>query len=113
MLEEKAPFGQKARRWLISLLPRGTRARLALEDLARDMSGAGGRVSVHLLDIDLYLIDRTSDVTFGRKSAEPICWTTVGLIQEALQRGSGMEYDIEETDCRAVGAEACKFRIRK
>lgn len=112
-LEEQAPFGWKMRRWLRRLLPSSRRARLVLEDLARQMNGSDGRISVHLLDIELYLIDPTSDATFAQRADQPICWMTLGMIEGALIQETGLEYDIEETACRALGAEACEFRIRK
>lgn len=98
--------------WVGRLMPHQRGARLALETLAEQMRGLKGDVSVHLLDIDLYLIDSTSDATYEQKAEEPVCAPTVGLIQAALTWSTGMAYDVEEVACRATGAEACKFRVR-
>jgi predicted hydrocarbon binding protein len=87
-------------------------ARQVLRILARELSGKTGEITIHLLDLDLYLVDRTSDTTYGQHADEPICFTTIGMIQEALSWGTGVAYDVEETACMAAGADTCKFRIR-
>jgi predicted hydrocarbon binding protein len=108
-----AGFGRKARHAVARLLPLSLRAHLVLDDLAARMRGADGNVSVHLLDVDLYFFDHTSDATFGQTASEPICWATLGMVQGAVQWATGVEYDVEEITCRAMGADACQFRIRK
>ena len=47
-------------------LPRSARVRQTLEGLARQMRGSNGDGAADLLDVDLYLIDRTSDSTLGQ-----------------------------------------------
>ena len=111
-LLEDDSLGDKALRTLRRGLPRSARARQTLEGLARQMRGPDGDVSVHLLDVDLYLIDRTSDSTLGQAADEPICWVTMGMIEAALRQALGSDVDVEEVNCRAMGAEACKFRVR-
>lgn len=87
-------------------------ARQVLDKLAHELGGKTGEITIHLLDMDMYLVDRTSDTTYGQHALEPICFTTVGMIQEALWWGTGMTYDVEETACMATGADTCKFRVR-
>ncbi len=111
-LQQDESLGGKALRILRRGLPRSARARQTLEELARQMSGSDGDVSVHLLDVDLYLIDRTSDSTLGQAAEQPICWVTTGMIEAALRQALGSDVDVEEVNCRVLGAEACKFRVR-
>ena len=111
-LVRAAGFNHKAGHALMRLLPRSQRARLTLNELATRMRGTDGNVAVHLLDMDLYFFDHTSDATFGQTASEPICWATLGMVQGALQWATGVEYNVDETSCRAMGAEACQFRIR-
>lgn len=105
-------LGDKALRVLRRGLPRNLRVRQTLEELARHLRGSDGDVSVHLLDVDLYLVDRTSDSTLGQAADQPICWVTMGMIEAALWQVLGSDVDVEEVTCRAMGAEACKFRVR-
>jgi predicted hydrocarbon binding protein len=49
---------------------------------------------------------------WGRQSIEPVCTYTVGLIQELLAWTSGGKiYQVQETDCLAMGKPACIVRI--
>jgi hypothetical protein len=94
------------------LLPNQNRQVLSLRWLAKDMAGPAGRVSVHLDDRRLNLVDYESDATAGRRRDSEICWVTVGEIQESLKWGTGLEYDVSELDCKAKGDAACRFEIR-
>ncbi len=109
---QNSSHGRKASFSLMKLAPRSYRIRQVLELLAEKLRGPGGEVSIHSQDLDFLLVDRSSDSTFGQKTAEPICWSTLGLIQGALFWAFGNEMDVEEISCRATGEEACKFRIK-
>jgi predicted hydrocarbon binding protein len=111
-LVDNAAVGWKFRVRALRWLPRAARARQALELLAAWLRQPDGKVSVHLLDIDLILMDQSSDTTYGQAAEEPICWVTLGMIQGALAWALGEECDVEEFACRALGAEACKFRVK-
>ena len=102
---------RKASFRLMKLAPRSYRTRLVLELLAEKLRGEGGEVSVHTQDLDFFLVDKTSDSTIGQTASEPICWSTLGMIQGALYWADCMDVDIEEISCCATGAEACKFKI--
>jgi predicted hydrocarbon binding protein len=61
----------------------------------------------------LYYIDR-NPVCWGRTSDRPICFVAVGLLQEGLRWVSGgLEFRVEEIECKAAGGETCIFRIDK
>lgn len=111
-LQRDDSLGDKALRMLRRGLPRNMRAQQTLGELARHLRGADGDVKVHLLDVELYLVDRTSDSTLGQTAEETICWVTMGMVEAALRQALGSDIDVEEINCRAMGAEACKFRIR-
>ncbi len=108
----EASFDQKIKLSMIRILPLVSRRMKSMEFLAEQMKMANGQVSVHLLDTDLIFVDQTSDATYGQSANEPICWATKGMIQAALLWASGEECDVDEISCRAVGDEACKFRIQ-
>lgn len=107
--------GQRVRsaayRALVRLLPMQLRRVQVLRWLAGDLAGPGGRVTVHLDDQRINVVDHTSDATAGRQRDLCICWETVGEIQEALKWGTGLEYEVTEMACRAKGDAACRFEV--
>ena len=110
ILDDSA-IGLKAQAAFIRGLPKSLRRKPALELLARILSVATGDVTVHTLDLDLLLVDRTSPTTIDQSDHSPICFVTYGLIRECLYWAVGQEHDIEERACRALGASQCEFKI--
>ena len=110
-LLDDATIGIKAQAALIRGLPKSSRRKLTLELLARILSAAPGNITVHLLDLDLLLVDQTSPTTMDQSNPTPICFVTFGLIRECLYWADGQMYDIEERACRAMGARQCEFKI--
>jgi predicted hydrocarbon binding protein len=100
-----------ALRLLFKVLPLQSRRMITLRWLAREIAGRAGRVTVHLDDRRMNLVDHESDATVGRRRDSEICWETVGEIQEALKWGTGLEYDVTELSCKAKGDPACRFEI--
>ena len=100
-----------AYRLLFKILPLQTRRMMTLRWLAREIAGRGGRVTVHLDDGHINLVDHEGDATVGRHRDSEICWETVGEIQEALKWSTGLEYDVRELSCKAKGDAACRFEI--
>ncbi len=111
MIETASP-ARKALIRLSKFTPRAYRIRLSLDLLAEKLRGPDGKAEVQPQGQDFLLLDYTSDGTYGQKTAEPVCWSTQGLIQGALFWSIGNEMDVEEIGCRAMGDEACKFRIK-
>ena len=59
-------------------------------------------------------VERLHGVLYGTKSHTPICFFTVGLIQEYLGWSAGSEfYPVAETACIARGDASCEFRIAR
>jgi len=110
-LLETASLSEKAQAQLVRTLPPSMRPRPTLELLARFMREHPEGVTVHTLDLDLLLVDHAAAVTASQHEVLPICYVTVGLIQEALFWASGREHDVEERACRATGAGKCEFTI--
>ena len=110
-LLEDAPLALKAQSKFLFGLSVSARRKPALELLARLMADQRGDVTVHTLDLDLLLVDKTSPGTLGQIESDPICYVTLGLIRECLYWATGQEHDIDETSCRASGEEACEFKI--
>jgi predicted hydrocarbon binding protein len=49
----------------------------------------------------------------GKVSDEPICWLSTGTLHESIQWLTGKEFEIVQTECRAMGAPACVWRVSK
>ncbi len=58
-------------------------------------------------------IIETCPMCAGKVAEEPICWLFTGSLQELILWLTGKEFEIVETECRAMGAPACIWRISK
>jgi predicted hydrocarbon binding protein len=43
----------------------------------------------------------------------PMCWGRIGTLKEGLLWLTGKEFDVEEVECRALGASACIWEVNK
>jgi predicted hydrocarbon binding protein len=107
-----ASFAEKAQAQLVRSLPAARRPKAALELLARLMRQKPADASLHTLDLDLLLVDHAAVAALGQTESNPVCYVTLGLIQESLFWADGREHDIEEVSCRAMGGEVCEFKIK-
>lgn len=98
------------------ILPLNAKLKLALPAMARifnEISDQATQVESHPHAFD-YIISR-NPVCWGRSGESgPVCYLQVGLLQEALHRISGgHEFRVDEAECMAAGAEACRFVLLK
>jgi len=97
------------------LLPLVPRLRAGLGALA-DLSNKTGDEVVRLEEADdqfLFHVDRCP-VCWGRAAEKPICWTEVGLLQEAMFWVSGgRNVAVEEVQCIAQGSPSCSYAVQK
>ena len=70
---------------------------------------------VEILDdkIVLEVLDGWEAKALKKRYASPQCHLTRGLIEGFLKKAIGGEWDVEETECVAMGSETCKFIVRK
>ena len=108
----QADFREKAELEIARRLPVPARRRHILDLVAALLREGGGEISVHTLDLDFLLVDHASASAFGQSSSEPICLVTLGMLQQALSWATGLEPDIEEITCKAMGAPTCEFKIK-
>lgn len=109
---ETASFSDKAQAGVVRAMPLNMRRKPALELLARLIRVESGDVTIHTLDMDLMLVDRVSGAAAKMQESAPICYVTLGLIQDALYWATGHEHDIEEQACMARGGQKCEFKIK-
>jgi predicted hydrocarbon binding protein len=107
----EASFREKAELEILRRLPVPARRRRTLNFAVGHLCADGDSATVHPLDTDFLLVDRSSAATSGQESTEPICFVTLGLLEAALFWATGQDTDVEEIACRAVGSPACEFRI--
>ena len=61
----------------------------------------------------LAYITPTCPMCAGKQAREPICWVFVGVLQEGIQWMTGKLFDVEQTQCRAMGASECVWEASK
>lgn len=110
-LLDDASFGLKAQAALVRGFPKALRRKPALELLAKFLGTHAGDITLHTLDLDLLLVDHASPATQAQTNDEPLCFVTLGLIQECLFWAVGQVHDVEERTCRATGGSQCEFKI--
>lgn len=110
-LLEDAPLSIKTQATLLRVLPKLLRRKPALDLLAKLLGTHSGDITLHTLDLELLLVDHTSPTAQAQTDDEPICFVTLGLIQECLFWADGQVHDIEERTCLALGASQCEFKI--
>ena len=111
-LLEDAALGGKAQAALVKRLPLSTRRhKSTLELLARLIGAHPNDITVHTLDLDLMVVDHASPAAEGQSASRPICFVTQGLIRESLFWATGQTFDVEESSCKAIGHEACEFKV--
>ncbi|MBU7037344.1 MAG: hypothetical protein HXS52_05395 [Theionarchaea archaeon] len=65
-------------------------------------------------DVDhILVVDKDNPLTEDIESQAPMCFATVGMLQELLNRAMGNLHDVVEVECRAMGHPADVFRISK
>jgi predicted hydrocarbon binding protein len=96
-------------------LPMEKRVNYGLQALALVFNRFTDQQVQIMTEADSYLFRvEVSPFAWGRTADKPVCHALIGVIQECLSFASnGYEFYVRETACRAVGAEACIFRINK
>jgi predicted hydrocarbon binding protein len=76
---------------------------------------AGQEVQLRLDDLGdrFAYVDHHCWQCAGQASDEPICLIRAGTLQEALRWVTDQEFEVHETECRAMGAPACVWQITK
>jgi predicted hydrocarbon binding protein len=98
------------------MLPLGRRLRVGLSALARIYSEISDQISsVEETGREFHYIVERNATCWSRSGEEkPVCFMMVGVLQEALNKISGgREFRVDEAECQAMGAKACRFVIRK
>jgi predicted hydrocarbon binding protein len=117
--KQAALFGTAALLAAAKVLPLATQIKMGLNATQlgfRKLSQAVGqdlRMRVEDRGGFFAYIDENCPVCAGKQADEPICWSQTGGLQEGLRWQTGKELEIEQVECRAMGAPACVWEIQK
>lgn len=98
------------------VLPLHLKMRIGLQAMARIYSTVSDQyTTVHELGDDFVYTIHRCPVCWGRSGSDkPVCYMSIGLLQEGLKWVSnGREFRIIETKCIAMGDSVCEFTISK
>ena len=97
----------------IKLMPQKTRIKFILTQMAKSLMDVNQDTSIEVQETPQGFVfaDYTCGVCCCRKAEHPICHLYIGSISEAVKWATGQEYEVREIECRATGAEACRFLV--
>jgi bacteriochlorophyll 4-vinyl reductase len=97
----------------IKLMPQKTRIKFILTQMAKSLMDVNQDTSIKVQETPQGFVfaDFTCGVCCCRKAEHPICHLYIGSISEAVKWATGQEYEVREIECRATGAEACRFLV--
>jgi bacteriochlorophyll 4-vinyl reductase len=97
----------------IKLMPQKTRIKFILTQMAKSLMDVNQDTSIEVQETPQGFVfaDFTCGVCCCRKAEHPICHLYIGSISEAVKWATGQEYEVREIECRATGAEACRFLV--
>lgn len=97
----------------LKLMPQKTRIKFILTQTAKSLMDVNDETYIEVQETPegFVLADFTCGVCCCRKAERPICHLYVGSISEAVRWATGQDYDVHEIECRAMGADACRFLV--
>jgi bacteriochlorophyll 4-vinyl reductase len=97
----------------MKLMPQKTRIKFILTQMAKSLMDVNQDTSIEVQETPQGFVfaDFTCGVCCCRKAEHPICHLYIGSISEAVKWATGQEYEVREIECRATGAEACRFLV--
>jgi bacteriochlorophyll 4-vinyl reductase len=95
------------------LLPKFQRVRFMLTSMSNALQSTNSSANAEVDEQDgtIAYVERSCAVCRGRQSDKPICHIHVGELRAAIRWAVGEGYEIRETSCIAMGAEACRFEV--
>jgi bacteriochlorophyll 4-vinyl reductase len=97
----------------LKLMPQKTRIKLILTQMAKSLMDVNEDTEIEVQETPQGFVfaDYTCGVCCCRRAEHPVCYLYVGSISEAVKWATGQEYEVHELECRAMGAEACRFLV--
>ncbi|MCK4472475.1 MAG: hypothetical protein KAW49_11910 [Anaerolineae bacterium] len=97
----------------LKLMPQKTRIKFILTQTAKSLMDVNDETYIEVQETPegFVFADFTCGVCCGREAEHPICHLYIGSISEAVKWATGHDYEVREIECRAMGAEACRFLV--
>ena len=98
---------------VMKLMPQKTRIKFILTQMAKALMAVNEEdyIEVRETPQGFVFADFTCGVCCCREADHPICHLYIGSISEAVKWATGQDYEVHESECRAMGAEACRFLV--
>jgi predicted hydrocarbon binding protein len=118
-IEKQSGVYNVAAKTAAKLMPSGMQVKLVLDSMA---NGYNKLYAENGQELHFRVEDRGSKWAFisvecplcaGKASDLPMCWGRIGTLKEGLFWLTGREFDVEEVECRALGASACVWEVSK
>jgi len=97
----------------LKVMPRRTRIKFILTQMAKALMDVDEETTIEVQEAPegFVFADYTCALCYGRQDAHPVCHLYIGSISEAVKWATGRDYEVREIECRAMGAEACRFLV--
>ena len=97
----------------LKLMPQKTRIKFILTQMAKSLMDVNEDTTIEVQDTPQGFVfaDYTCGVCCCRNAEYPICHLYVGSISEAVKWATGQDHEVREVECRATGADACRFLV--
>ena len=101
------------------LLPSGMQVKMVLDNMADGYNKlyAENNQQLHFKVEDRgqawAFISHECPLCAGKSAEVPMCWGRIGTLKESLHWLTGKEFEVEEVECRAMGAPACIWEVSK
>ena len=97
----------------LKVMPQKARIKFILTQMAKSLMDVNQDTSIEVQETPQGFVfaDFTCGVCCCRKAEHPICHLYIGSISEAVKWATGQEYEVREIECRATGAQACRFLV--
>ena len=118
-IEKQSGVYNVAAKTAAKLMPSGLQVKLVLDSM---VNGYNKLYAENGQELHFSLEDRRNKWAFisvecplcaGKAADLPMCWGRTGTLKEALSWLTGKEFEVEEVECRALGASACVWEISK
>ncbi|MBL6982814.1 MAG: hypothetical protein ISR58_16700 [Anaerolineales bacterium] len=97
----------------LKALPQKQRIKFVLNSVADALKKSNPQVEAWAGEKDgkMIYVERTCAICNGRSSDKPICHLYVGSLSEAIKWATGVDFEVRETACIAMGDDYCQFEV--
>ncbi len=97
----------------LKVMPQKTRIKFILTQMAKALMDVDEETYIEVYETPQGFVfaDFSCGVCYGRQAERPVCHLYVGSVNEAVRWATERDYEVREIECRAMGAEACRFLV--